>query len=923
MKTRYTFIAVLLLAFSGANVFSQTNVSGNISSDTTWKKVNSPYIVTGNVLVDSGVTLTIQPGVIVKFNNGLSLVIEGELIAQGTVSDSIVFTSNTLDSAGAWGYIYFDPTSVPASYQGNLSGAYVSGSILEYCVVKYAGGASVSHKGALRFDNASPFVNRCTVTNNSVTGINAYNLSDTLKITNSIVSYNTSAPPYAGGVVIEGNLSSDISLVSGNIITHNYGTWDAGGFDFTGKNILVVNNIFTYNLANGCGGGVNMHGYLGTLENNIIMQNTAMVDGGGIYTDNVYTCHNYIINNMAHRDAGGASVYTKATYNNIIADNTVTCNTPGYGRGGGIDEGASSIHHNQIVRNSAMNNAGIYHNMNPGNMLSNTIAYNRNTDPSITTNRTVYVGDINNNINNNNIFGNTAFYELYNGVPQGSLDIDAKSNWWGTTNNAAIQVKIYDWTDNNTLGIVNYSPYLTKPDTAAPVSIPFNVTKTDMGGGNVKVKWNQNPESDVAGYHVYYGNFTGYSFTNMIDVVGKADTSYTLTGVLIVDTIAVTAYDLVYNPANESTSTITNDNMTNGNESWFTFAVMKPSPAFSATPVSVCPGDTVYYTANTGNVYPYANTSWKWTFTGGLPSSSTLQNPKVVYNTSGNYDAKLKVTNIAGSDSLTQVSYITVKIPTSAVITEHLCNVGYYNSPSGLYTWTSNGTYHDTIPNHADCDSTLTIHLTFNNDSYNSIYPEACHSYTSPSGTHIWTTTGTYHDTIPNAAACDSIFNISLTVYNIDTSIIHTGSSLTANATSATYQWLNCSTGYSVITGQTDQTFTPIVSGYYAVEITESICVDTSTCYHVIIGGIDDFSNDNLYELFPNPASDYIELKFTNAGNEDIQLNICNTFGVVIKSEMIKQKQQRINIGDLSNGVYMISIRSKDYTENRRLIIQK
>ncbi len=92
----------------------------------------------------------------------------------------------------------------------------------------------------------------------------------------------------------------------------------------------------------------------------------------------------------------------------------------------------------------------------------------------------------------------------------------------------------------------------------------------------------------------------------------------------------------------------------------WTCVTSNPPPVanFSGSPTTLCEGDTVVYSdQSTGSP-----TSWSWSFPGGTPSSSTLQNPSVVYNTAGNYDAKLVVTNGGGSDSLTQTSYITVNV---------------------------------------------------------------------------------------------------------------------------------------------------------------------------------------------------------------------------------------------------------------------
>ncbi len=139
--------------------------------------------------------------------------------------------------------------------------------------------------------------------------------------------------------------------------------------------------------------------------------------------------------------------------------------------------------------------------------------------------------------------------------------IDAKSNWWGTASSLKIDSLIYDWHDDTTKCRVDYIPFLTSPDTTAPVTPPTKVIKTNLGGGSIKLTWNPNPDMDLSGYKIYWGGFTGYSFSHYINV-GNV-TSYILSGSAISDTIGVTAYDI---------------GMTNyqdqfkGRESWFTYA---------------------------------------------------------------------------------------------------------------------------------------------------------------------------------------------------------------------------------------------------------------------------------------------------------------------------------------------------------------
>lgn len=108
--TTFSLTAILALPLCS---IAQTIINSNITADTTWTTTNSPYIVTDTITLMSGVKLTIQPGVTVKFDNNTYLEIKGGILhAIGTSADSIFFTSNdTLPSPGIWQGIRFTNSS--------------------------------------------------------------------------------------------------------------------------------------------------------------------------------------------------------------------------------------------------------------------------------------------------------------------------------------------------------------------------------------------------------------------------------------------------------------------------------------------------------------------------------------------------------------------------------------------------------------------------------------------------------------------------------------------------------------------------------------------------------------------------------------------------------------------------------------------
>ena len=78
-------------------------------------------------------------------------------------------------------------------------------------------------------------------------------------------------------------------------------------------------------------------------------------------------------------------------------------------------------------------------------------------------------------------------------------------------------------------------------------------------------------------------------------------------------------------------------------------------------------------------------TSWRWTFQGGSPSSSTQQHPKVTYNTTGIFPVTLVVTNSYGSDEVVRQDYITVGATGSETIAQETVTI--YPNPSSDYVW--------------------------------------------------------------------------------------------------------------------------------------------------------------------------------------------------------------------------------------------
>lgn len=129
---------------------ANTIISGDITTDTTWTTAGNPYEVTGPVNVLAGVTLMVQPGVEVRFNNSTGLTVHGRLLATGTAAAPIVFTGASA-TPGAWRGIQIIGTA----------DAPLDGSTLDYVTVEY-GGLAVSNGANLYLEYAAATIGHST-----------------------------------------------------------------------------------------------------------------------------------------------------------------------------------------------------------------------------------------------------------------------------------------------------------------------------------------------------------------------------------------------------------------------------------------------------------------------------------------------------------------------------------------------------------------------------------------------------------------------------------------------------------------------------------------------------------------------------------------------------------------------------------------
>jgi hypothetical protein len=171
-------------------------------------------------------------------------------------------------------------------------------------------------------------------------------------------------------------------------------------------------------------------------------------------------------------------------------------------------------------------------------------------------------------------------------------------------------------------------------------------------------------------------------------------------------------------------------------------------------------------------------------------------------------------------------------------------------------------------------------------------------------------------------ASPTSIVSNSLTINHGAVTATASASSNTITAmpaTGVTYQWVDCSTGKSVIAGETNQTYVTTNNGNYAVIVTNGGCPDTSGCVAIIGMGIRNISNNSV-SIYPNPNTGAFSISTANLSGNTTMM-IFNSIGEVVYSQVLTGREETIN-SKLAAGVYTVQLINPQGNKTLRLVVE-
>lgn len=181
---------------------------------------------------------------------------------------------------------------------------------------------------------------------------------------------------------------------------------------------------------------------------------------------------------------------------------------------------------------------------------------------------------------------------------------------------------------------------------------------------------------------------------------------------------------------------------------------------------------------------------------------------------------------------------------------------------------------------------------------------------TSATSQTIYAGQGTYFVSLTDANNCSKSDTIELMALDLpDVSATISTNTITANNESigATYSWLDCDNNFAIIADENNLSFTASSSGNYALAISENGCVDTSSCYSIMLSTtLDNLLSENIH-LYPNPTSGDLFIGLETI-SEKLNISLLSTKGQLIEEYQFEPLSTLKIELTLPSGLYFLKV---------------